>query len=192
MLISSERVLLPQINNLLKDSGRLQDAELLGRLRQQAEGFWISGVPEKRKIARRKITSCISMKYSNHRQVSDCASPLALSEPWPAHQQRQRAAALPRTLLRPNASSFSAFIDIIVQPKLKVQVQYENKSLSPVCSVIGSISFSLPHPAIPKAGDTAPLITGQDLGWQDREPGRSSKKIVLLILSQGHTLRATK
>ena len=37
--IYPERVFLPQINNLLKDSGRLQDAELLGRLRQQAEGF---------------------------------------------------------------------------------------------------------------------------------------------------------
>jgi len=34
-----ERVFLPQINNLLDDSGRLKDAELLGRLRKQAEGF---------------------------------------------------------------------------------------------------------------------------------------------------------
>ena len=33
-----ERVFLPQINDLLDDSGRLKDAELLGRLKQ-AEGF---------------------------------------------------------------------------------------------------------------------------------------------------------
>src|SRR6266516_5260272 len=34
-----ERVFLPQINNLLEDNGRLKDAELLGRLKKQAEGF---------------------------------------------------------------------------------------------------------------------------------------------------------
>jgi chromate reductase, NAD(P)H dehydrogenase (quinone) len=34
-----ERVFLPQINNLLDDSGRLTDAELLGRLKAQASGF---------------------------------------------------------------------------------------------------------------------------------------------------------
>jgi NAD(P)H-dependent FMN reductase len=34
-----ERVFLPQINNLLDDSGRLKDAELLGRLKAQASGF---------------------------------------------------------------------------------------------------------------------------------------------------------
>ena len=34
-----ERVFLPQINNLLDASGRLNDAELLGRLKKQAEGF---------------------------------------------------------------------------------------------------------------------------------------------------------
>jgi len=34
-----ERVFLPQINNLLDDNGRLKDAELLGRLKKQAEGF---------------------------------------------------------------------------------------------------------------------------------------------------------
>jgi chromate reductase len=33
------RVFLPQIHNLLDDSGRLKDAELLGRLKKQAEGF---------------------------------------------------------------------------------------------------------------------------------------------------------
>ena len=33
------RVFLPQIHNLLDASGRLQDAELLERLRKQAEGF---------------------------------------------------------------------------------------------------------------------------------------------------------
>src|SRR6266850_2452520 len=37
--IYPERVFLPQINNLLDDNGRLQDAELLGRLKKQAEGF---------------------------------------------------------------------------------------------------------------------------------------------------------
>ncbi len=34
-----ERVFLPQIHNLLDEQGRLRDAELLGRLRKQAEGF---------------------------------------------------------------------------------------------------------------------------------------------------------
>ena len=34
-----ERVFMPQINNLLDDNGRLKDAELLGRLKKQAEGF---------------------------------------------------------------------------------------------------------------------------------------------------------
>ncbi len=34
-----ERVFLPQINNLLDDSGRLKDAELLERLKAQAGGF---------------------------------------------------------------------------------------------------------------------------------------------------------
>ena len=34
-----ERVFLPQINNLLDASGRLKDAELLGRLKTQADGF---------------------------------------------------------------------------------------------------------------------------------------------------------
>jgi NAD(P)H-dependent FMN reductase len=34
-----ERVFLPQINNLLGASGRLKDAELLGRLKAQANGF---------------------------------------------------------------------------------------------------------------------------------------------------------
>jgi NAD(P)H-dependent FMN reductase len=34
-----ERVFLPQINNLLDASGRLKDAELLGRLKAQADGF---------------------------------------------------------------------------------------------------------------------------------------------------------
>jgi len=34
-----ERVFLPQINNLLDASGRLNDAELLGRLKKQAEAF---------------------------------------------------------------------------------------------------------------------------------------------------------
>ena len=34
-----ERVFLPQINNLLDASGRLTDAELLARLKAQAEGF---------------------------------------------------------------------------------------------------------------------------------------------------------
>jgi NAD(P)H-dependent FMN reductase len=34
-----ERVFLPQINNLLDDSGRLKNAELLGRLKAQAHGF---------------------------------------------------------------------------------------------------------------------------------------------------------
>ena len=34
-----ERVFLPQIHDLLDDSGRLKDAELLGRLQAQANGF---------------------------------------------------------------------------------------------------------------------------------------------------------
>jgi NAD(P)H-dependent FMN reductase len=34
-----ERVFLPQINNLLDASGRLKDADLLGRLQAQANGF---------------------------------------------------------------------------------------------------------------------------------------------------------
>ena len=34
-----ERVFPPQINNLLDASGRLKDAELLGRLKTQASGF---------------------------------------------------------------------------------------------------------------------------------------------------------
>jgi NAD(P)H-dependent FMN reductase len=34
-----ERVFLPRINDLLDDSGRLQDPELLQRLRNQVEGF---------------------------------------------------------------------------------------------------------------------------------------------------------
>ncbi len=34
-----ERVFLPQINNLLDASGRLKDADLLGRLKAQADGF---------------------------------------------------------------------------------------------------------------------------------------------------------
>jgi chromate reductase, NAD(P)H dehydrogenase (quinone) len=33
------RVFLPQINNLLDASGKLKDAELLARLKSQAEGF---------------------------------------------------------------------------------------------------------------------------------------------------------
>jgi chromate reductase, NAD(P)H dehydrogenase (quinone) len=37
--IYPERVLLPQINNLLDGEGRLNDAELLKRLKAQAEGF---------------------------------------------------------------------------------------------------------------------------------------------------------
>jgi chromate reductase len=37
--IYSERVFLPQINNLLDGGGRLTDTELLGRLKAQAEGF---------------------------------------------------------------------------------------------------------------------------------------------------------
>lgn len=37
--IYPERVFMPQINNLLNDSGRLTDPELLGRLKSQAEGF---------------------------------------------------------------------------------------------------------------------------------------------------------
>ncbi len=37
--IYPERVFLPQINNLLNESGRLTDPELLGRLKAQAEGF---------------------------------------------------------------------------------------------------------------------------------------------------------
>ncbi len=34
-----ERVFLPQINNLLDDHGRLKDAELVERLKKQAQGF---------------------------------------------------------------------------------------------------------------------------------------------------------
>jgi NAD(P)H-dependent FMN reductase len=34
-----ERVFMPGINNLLDDNGRIKDAELLERLRAQAEGF---------------------------------------------------------------------------------------------------------------------------------------------------------
>ena len=37
--IFPERVFLPRINDLLDDAGRLKDAELLGRLKSQAEGF---------------------------------------------------------------------------------------------------------------------------------------------------------
>ena len=37
--IYPERVFLPQINSLLDGNGRLKDAELLGRLKKQAEGF---------------------------------------------------------------------------------------------------------------------------------------------------------
>lgn len=37
--IFPERVFLPQIGNLLDDSGRLKDAELVGRLEKQATGF---------------------------------------------------------------------------------------------------------------------------------------------------------
>jgi len=37
--IYPERVFLPQITNLLDANGRLNDAELLGRLKKQAEGF---------------------------------------------------------------------------------------------------------------------------------------------------------
>jgi chromate reductase, NAD(P)H dehydrogenase (quinone) len=37
--IFPERVFLPQINNLLDANGRLKDAELLARLKKQAEGF---------------------------------------------------------------------------------------------------------------------------------------------------------
>ncbi len=37
--IYPERVFLPQVNNLLGANGRLKDAELLKRLRTQAEGF---------------------------------------------------------------------------------------------------------------------------------------------------------
>lgn len=37
--IYPERVFLPQVNNLLDDSGRLMDADLLKRLHAQAEGF---------------------------------------------------------------------------------------------------------------------------------------------------------
>jgi len=37
--IFPERVFLPGINGLLDDQGRLNDVELLGRLRKQAEGF---------------------------------------------------------------------------------------------------------------------------------------------------------
>ncbi|MEJ0091804.1 MAG: NAD(P)H-dependent oxidoreductase [Limisphaerales bacterium] len=37
--IYPERVFMPQINNLLDASGKIKDAELLGRLKAQAEGF---------------------------------------------------------------------------------------------------------------------------------------------------------
>lgn len=37
--ICPERVFLPQINNLLDGNGRLKDAELLSRLKKQADGF---------------------------------------------------------------------------------------------------------------------------------------------------------
>ena len=37
--IFPERVFLPQVNDLLDESGRLKDPELLARLRKQAEGF---------------------------------------------------------------------------------------------------------------------------------------------------------
>ena len=37
--IYPERVFLPQINSLLDPNGRLKDADLLGRLKKQAEGF---------------------------------------------------------------------------------------------------------------------------------------------------------
>ena len=53
-----ERVFLPQINNLLDASGRLKDAELLARLKAQAD--WLHRfcrTLEKREIARRKIVS---------------------------------------------------------------------------------------------------------------------------------------
>ena len=37
--IYPERVFMPQINNLLDDQGRIKDAEILKRLKAQAEGF---------------------------------------------------------------------------------------------------------------------------------------------------------
>jgi chromate reductase len=37
--IYPDRVLLPQIDNLLEETGRLKDPELLNRLQAQAEGF---------------------------------------------------------------------------------------------------------------------------------------------------------
>jgi NAD(P)H-dependent FMN reductase len=37
--IFPERVFMPQINNLLDANGKLKDAELLKRLKSQAEGF---------------------------------------------------------------------------------------------------------------------------------------------------------
>ncbi len=37
--IYPERVFMPQINNLLDASGKIKDAELLGRLKAQADGF---------------------------------------------------------------------------------------------------------------------------------------------------------
>ncbi|MEI9863548.1 MAG: NAD(P)H-dependent oxidoreductase [Limisphaerales bacterium] len=37
--IYPERVFMPQINNLLDPSGKIKDAELLGRLKAQTEGF---------------------------------------------------------------------------------------------------------------------------------------------------------
>ena len=38
-LVYPERVFLPQVNNLLDGQGRLNDSELLGRLKAQAEGY---------------------------------------------------------------------------------------------------------------------------------------------------------
>ena len=53
-----ERVFLPQIYDLLDDSGRLKDAELLGRLKAQADGFTdFVERAEKCEIARREIVS---------------------------------------------------------------------------------------------------------------------------------------
>jgi NAD(P)H-dependent FMN reductase len=47
--IFPERVFLPRVNDLLDDDGRLNDAESLKRLRQQAEGF-ISFVERQRGV----------------------------------------------------------------------------------------------------------------------------------------------
>jgi hypothetical protein len=38
-LLYPERVFLPQVGDLLDDSGRLTDADILKRLKSQAEGF---------------------------------------------------------------------------------------------------------------------------------------------------------